>query len=256
MTGMMNRSRYVPLAFGLLGLVVWVATAAVQQAIPSPQGTIGALVTTVLDGSLTKSAAETFQSFAVGYGLAIVVGFLGGTAIGASAYLRASIEPLVAVAYAVPKILLFPILLVLFGIGTMSAIALAFVSGVFPVLFYTMGGVRAMPPIYRRVSLTIGASIRQHLAKFVLPAIMPGFLVGARIAFAVTLVHVAIAELFGGTRGLGAALGQAYALGQLDEMMAIGVFLLIAGVVGSAALNLVGRLFGWERKSAPAIGGL
>lgn len=254
---LLDRSMWAPLLVGLVLLAAWSAAAALTAALPSPQGTVSSLVGGLLDGTLAEQAFETFQSFAVGYGAALVVGFLAGAAIGSSAYLRAAIEPLVAVAYAVPKILLFPIFLVMFGVGAMSAMALAFTSGVFPVLYYTMGGVRAMPPIYRRVSLTVGANLRQHLWKFVLPAIMPSFLVGARIAFAVTLVNVTVAELFGGTRGLGASLGQAYAVGELDQMLAIGVFLLIAGIVGSGLLSALGRVVGWERGGAPEIvGGL
>lgn len=257
MRRLLERSTWVPVLFGVVLIVVWLVAAAATAAIPSPQGTLGALFGSLADGTLGEGLVETFQSFVVGYGIALVVGFLAGAAIGASAYLRAAVEPIVAVAYAVPKILLFPIFLVLFGIGAQSAMALAFTSGVFPVLYYTMGGVRAMPPIYRRVSLTVGANTRQHLWKIVLPAIMPSFITGARIAFAVTLVNVTVAELFGGTRGLGAALGQAYALGELDEMLAIGIVLLIAGVLGSGVLNLLGRFFGWERKGAPEIvGGL
>lgn len=257
MRRLLARSTYVPLIFGVLILLLWFAASVWNSAVPGPYGTLSALFDSLVNGDLPLKTLETAQSFSVGYGLALVVGFLAGSAIGASAYLQASVEPLVAVAYAVPKILLFPIFLVLFGIGSTSAIALAFTSGLFPVLYYAMGGVRSMPPIYRRVSRVIGANRWQHLWKIALPAIMPGFLVGARIAFAVTLVNVAVAELFGGTRGLGAALGKAYALGQLDEMTAIGILLLIAGVLGSGLLSLIGRSFGWERKKSPEIvGGL
>jgi NitT/TauT family transport system permease protein len=237
-----------PVAVGVLALATWSALGAADLGVPTPVGTCTTLVKGIAGGNLVQPAGETLEAFGIGYGLALLVGFTLGWALGASTLLRKSCEHVLAVVYAVPKVILFPLLLVLFGISLKANVALAFVASLFPIMYFTMDGVRVMPPVYGRLAQVMRATVGQRAVKFVLPAIMPGFLAGARIALSVALINVTIAELFAGHLGLGALMARDFYLGDLDELMAVGLLLFIVTGIGSVLLGAAGRLLGWSKR--------
>lgn len=237
-----------PIVTGLLLVTAWQVVVRIYSTVPSLGGTLSALWDGITAGWMLTGARETLYSFGWGYATALVLGALIGVALGSSPYWRSVANPLISVIYAVPKITLFPIFLVIFGVGPRAAIALALISSFFPVLYYTLEGVHLVPRVYLNVARIAGSNRRQMLTKVYLPAIIPGFLVGARIAFAVALVSVMAAELKAGQRGLGAALYTAYVLGDLDRMMSIGVFIFVLGGIGSGVLSIAARWFGWRRR--------
>ncbi len=239
-----------PLLGGAVLLSGWTAASAASFAVPSPAATGRAIVAGWQDGWLPASIGQTLQSVAVAYVLAVGAGGLSAIAVGLSRYWYRAIDPLANAVYAVPKVVLLPVFMAMFGLGRWPQITLAAVSAYFPVYFTTVAGVRSIAAVHGKLARTLRASFVQRVVKFYAPAAAGDILVGSRIAVGLTLIMVTLGELFAGQTGLGSEL--IAALGRLDQpdIFAIGAVLFILGAVGSAIPEVVRRIL----RAEPQVG--
>lgn len=127
-------------------LAVWAALSAMSDLVASPAASFTALVDLFADGSIYRHLNATLQAVAIGFLIAAAVGFPLGYAIGRSKFLGAVFDPIVAGAFAIPRVIFFPILLQIFGVGVGAQSAMAALAAVFPIMVSTTAGVRAINP--------------------------------------------------------------------------------------------------------------
>src|SRR5690606_6881689 len=122
--------------------------------------------------------------FRLGAGVLIggTAGLLLGWAMGASRPLRVAGEPLVAALHPLPKLAIFPIMLVLLGIGEASKIALVALTAFFPMVINTMAGVQQIDRAYWDAAANYGATGRALVRRVIIPGSLPLALVGLRLA--------------------------------------------------------------------------
>src|SRR5262249_45943480 len=138
-----------------------------------------------------------------------------------SHYWRQVWEPVVAAAYAVPKITLVPLFILLFGLGMESRVVNAFVHAVFPILITMMTGVKELNPVYTKLARTTQARPLQIMTKIYLPALGPALAAATRLGMSLALLGVVLSESFASKQGLGHLIMDAYAGYQLDQMVAL-----------------------------------
>ena len=229
----------------LFGL--WAAASTSSDLIPSPSASLTAVWSLFEDGSIYKSLNATMSSVGLGFAIATIVGFPAGYIIGRSRFLGEVFDPIVAGAFAIPRVIFFPILLQIFGLGLGAQSALAALAAVFPIMVSTAAGVRAINPILLKLGRSSGASAMQTMRKIVVPAMAPSLMVGIRIGFSIAFINVLIAEFFATRAGLGQLAILAY--GRLDLPTMYGVIMLLVTVA------LIGNVVLWaiERKISAAV---
>ena len=193
---------------------------------------------------VADAAPVTFGRVLLAYGLALVVGVLVGTAIGTVGSVRASVRPLVSFLFPVPKIALYPALLIVFGLGSGSKVALGFLEAVFPILLATAAGTSRVPPQLLWSAAALG---RTRRVTVLLPAALPSILTGARIGLFGAIIGVFLGELVAGPDGLGHVMAVAYRTLDTPTMyVAIIAISLIGYGLDRAFLLARRRLLAWS----------
>jgi NitT/TauT family transport system permease protein len=141
--------------------------------------------------------------FFYGFILAIVAGVPLGFVMALSPVVRDYVNPWMATLYTTPRIAFAPVLLLWFGIGGGSKIAIVFLGCVFPILINSYYGMRVVNREYVELARSFRLRPWARFVKILLPASIPFILAGIRLAIGRGLTGVAIAEWFGATEGLG-----------------------------------------------------
>jgi ABC-type nitrate/sulfonate/bicarbonate transport system permease component len=177
--------------------------------------------------------ASLYEVF-IGAAIGALLGIPFGAFMGSSSYLYRLLDPLVYYVGAVPKIVLFPILILFLGTGVESKVGIAAVSAAFPIAVNTALAVREVKPIHVKAAKSLGAS-RGQLYRFVYtPAILGPVLAGARLGLGVAITAALLAETKVANVGLGFRSIEYYSRLQIAEMYA----LLLLVFLGAAAINL------------------
>jgi len=226
---------------GLLALWQLVHWAVGPDVLSSPWVTIVRAGELMATGAFWGHAAATATAFAI----ASVISILGGIALGLWLGLRRFAgdvaDPILGTLYSIPKITLYPIILLLFGLGVSAKIAFGVIHGVFPIAIFTMNAVRNVAPVYHRTARVLRLPPPVAALTIMTPAALPEMLAGIRIGVALTLLGVLIGELFASTSGLGFALIRAMDTHAVNDIMAITLLLFVFAAGVNALLRFVER---------------
>ena len=183
-----------------------------------------------------------------GFALAAVAGVAIGMLMGRSAAAAALLDPLFAGTYAVPKIALFPIFIFVFGIGSLSKLALVFLECLYPIAIITCQGARDVNRVLLWSAQNMGESRLRTFARVVLPATAPYIFAGFRVALPVALIVVIITEMISSADGLGYVVIYALSSLKTDRMLAVVAVIALLGLALDRALVLLrDRLVYWEK---------
>jgi NitT/TauT family transport system permease protein len=248
--GRMNR--VLPFLFIGAVLVAWETAA--RSGLWSPLlfptlGKIGAELASFLSKPESLSEAwVSLQRALGGFALAAVVGILLGIVMGRSRFVAALLDPLFSGTYAVPKLALFPIFIFVFGIGSLSKIALVFLECLYPIVIMTYAGARDVHEKLLWSARNMGASRAAILRRVVIPATTPFIFAGFRVAVPVAMIVVVITEMVSSADGLGYQVIYALSSLKTDRMLAIVVVIAVLGYALDKAVVLArDRLIYWEK---------
>lgn len=177
--------------------------------LPPPAAVLSACAAAFADPGFLADAGITAWRLFAGFCLAAVIGIGIGLAAAASRGVAAVVTPLVRVLAPVPKIALYPALVLLFGFDSVSKIVLVVADAVFPILLATMAGARAVEPKLVWSARAAGARPTATLLTVVLPAAAPSILTGCRVGLVIACIVVFLAEMIAATDGLGTVLVRA-----------------------------------------------
>lgn len=225
----------------VVGVMLWALASRRVFVIPTPVATLAALGSDLGDQGYQANLVATAQGAAVAFAISVGIGVGLGLPLGLSRRLRQVLLGLLVALNGLPKIVLYPLLLLLFGMGLPSKIAMGAMFGAFPVMLNLAAGLTDLPPIYARLGRSLRANGLQMLLHIYLPATLGPFLTGVRLAFSLSLVGVVLAEILATRFGLGRVIEQSYSLGRYPEMMGTILLLLSASFIGSVAIWSVER---------------
>jgi len=192
-----------------------------------------------------RAALGSLHVFAIGLLAALALGIIVGLLMGRYRLVEYLLDPYVYALDATPRIALIPLLLLWFGLGISSKIAIVFLSGLFPVLMNTFSGVRTVSAQLVEVGRAYGAGERKLFTKIILPASLPFIMAGIRLAVGRALIGIITAEMFTAVTGMGALLVRYSSALATDKFFVPVILLALLGVVLS---NSVERL---QRRLAP-----
>ena len=181
--------------------------------------------------------------YEIGIGLVIggLTGLFTGFLLGGSRLLRRAFEPLLYNLGPTPKIIFFPVMIMWFGVGAGSKVAMGAISCFFPIALNVAGGMREIDPVLIRVGLSFRANPWQMVSKIYLPAMRHPVINGLRIGLGVALIGTLLAETKLSNRGVGFLVIQAYSLFNMPQMYAL---LIVLFVIAIGLNALIGRLGG------------
>jgi NitT/TauT family transport system permease protein/taurine transport system permease protein len=169
--------------------------------VPPLSEALGALVAD--RGEYLGSLPTTLGEILAAYVLACGGGVLVGQLLGASPAARRMLLPMLRGAYAVPLVVLYPVLMVWFGLGPESKIAFAAVYAFVPTMLTAVAGVAALSPALAETARAFGATRAQQILYVALPASLPSVVAALRLGGALVIVGVIVAEMLGAADGLG-----------------------------------------------------
>jgi NitT/TauT family transport system permease protein len=188
--------------------------------------------------------AETSKAFGLALLLAVVIGLAIGFTLGANRFLSDVLEPMLVALYSIPKITLYPILLLAFGLGLSSKVAFGTIHGIIPIALFTITAVRNVKQVYIKTGHVMALGPFDMIARIIFPAALPEIFAGLRIGFSLTLIGTLLGEMFASQRGLGFLLMSAIGLHNVDLIMALTLLLtLFAGTASVVLLALNQRLY-------------
>jgi ABC-type nitrate/sulfonate/bicarbonate transport system permease component len=224
------RTRLRRLAAVVAPFVVWdiMARMADSRLLPTPLRVVERLWEDIASGTIWFHAKVTLLNGAIGLAIAIVVGISFGALLARSRYAEAVFEPILAAFYPVPKLALYPLLILFLGFGPAAKITLVALECAYPITYNTYAGVQSIRRQYFWVARNVGAS-RWAMFNVMLRGATPPIMASLRMAAPIMLVIVVVTELIGESRGLGFLVRQAGT--NFQPARALGVILLL-GIIG------------------------
>ena len=199
-------------------------------------------------GDIPYHAAISLGRSTAGLALAILLGVALGILLARSRWANRLLAPIFSFGYPVPKIALYPIFIFVFGLGSLSKIALVFLECLYPITISTWHGVQGLEQKHLWTARNVGATERQIFWKVLVPGAAPAIFAGMRVALPISLIVVIITEMIGESRGLGYFI--AYATASFEYTRAFAGVLTIA-IIGflldRAFVLLRNRVVFWER---------
>ena len=148
---------------------------------------------------LPVTVVEILISYVIACGGGVALGML----IASSPAARRVTLPILRSAYAVPMVVLYPVMLVWFGLGMGSKIGFAVIFALVPTLLTTVAGVAALSPHLVETARAFGANRWQRILYVQIPASLPALVAALRLGGALVIVAVTVAEMLGSFEGLG-----------------------------------------------------
>jgi ABC-type nitrate/sulfonate/bicarbonate transport system permease component len=207
--------------------------------VPSVGAVSIAIMRTLMDPAYYWHLGITTAEIAAALAIGGLCGLLVGIVLGADRFLSEAYEPLIHYLAPTPKIIFFPIMIMWFGVGSGSKVALGALSAFFPVAISAAAGMREIDRVLIRVGRSFRLSGAQMTTKIYLPAMRQPVVNGLRIGFGLALIGTLLAETKLSNRGIGYLIIQAYATFDMRRMYALLILLFVLAVGINAA---IGRL--------------
>jgi NitT/TauT family transport system permease protein len=193
----------------------------------SPSGIARNFSHVLADGTLFYDVWITLYESILGFVIGTVAGSLLGLALWYSRFVARLVEPLIIAFNSVPKIALAPIIILWFGTGLSSKVALAISLTAIVALISAYQAAKEADPDLLSLLLTLGASKNQIFYKAVIPSALPGIIATFRINVGFGLVGAVVGEFISSQRGLGHMIFTASSFYDLDTVW-LGLFTLMA----------------------------
>jgi ABC-type nitrate/sulfonate/bicarbonate transport system permease component len=201
----------------------------------SPQNVISQIFTSLADGSLFPDIYYTLYRVAVGFLIAMIIGTPIGLLMGYSPKVYRSLEFIVEFFRSIPATALFPVFLLIFGIGDEAKIAITAWGAGLVIIINSMYGVHLGRELRIKAAKTMKIKGLSLFTKIIFPEALPQILTGYRVAISLSLVIVVVTEMFIGTQhGLGHRIIDAQLVYNTSDMYA---GILVTGIIGISLIK-------------------
>jgi len=221
----------------LLALIAWQITAQYivhySFILPSPTDVFSAFVDLLNDGTILLDIQASLVHFAIGLGLAVLVGIPLGIIMGWNRRIESFVDPIIELLRPIPPLAWIPFAIIWFGLTSFSAGFIIFIGAVFPIIINTYSGFRGVPRIFVEAGKMLGCTKDRDLIRYIaFPASLPSVAAGIRIATGVGWMCLVAGGLFGVSNyGLGQKLWFFYDLHRMDCVV---VYMILLGMIGLA----------------------
>ncbi|MBI3014771.1 MAG: ABC transporter permease [Candidatus Tectomicrobia bacterium] len=217
--------------------------------LPPPSRLVPHLVRLLAGGDLWSHMAVTMERLGMSFALAVLPAVALGLCLGMWRGLRLALEPILTSLYAIPKIALLPLIMLVLGVGERALIFTATLTGFLQMTVSTMGGVLGVERTVLEAGRNYGATGWRLFRYVLLPSALPEIFTGMRIGLGLTLVLVIAVELTAAQVGLGAFLWTAGQTLSVQNLFAGFVVIGALGLILTYGLERLGdRLMPWRER--------
>ena len=231
------------------GLAIWeLAAQGVSRVVfAPPSAVLGRLMHDFASSALPTALLASLWQLAIGLGLAVLIAFPLGFAIGRSPTLAALTDPIMNAVYAVPPVALVPFLVIWFGLFLEARIALVFLMCFFEILITVTAGARNVDPQLLAVGRSFGAPEGKLISKVLFPASLPFVFTALRVGLVRGINAMITAELFLAAVNLGALMKQSAQRFDMAGLLSLVLLLCLLGLAVQEGLKaLETRLLPWH----------
>lgn len=187
----------------------------------------------------------------IGLGLATLVGVPLGIMMARFAFVRSCMEPLLSLGFPIPKIAIYPVLIIFFGVLHFSKITLIFIESVFPIVMATFNGALLVEQKLIWSAESMGTKNRKILWKVILPLTLPHIFMGFRLGLIVSLIVVFLSEMIASAEGLGhLMMSSSRVFRSADMFVAIGMISFLGLLFDRIFLSLRRKVLKWHPEAA------
>ena len=226
-------------------LVLWQASSTLgwvnASVFPPLDQIIRALWNAIATGAFVDDIAISLQRSGIAFIAAVGLGVPLGLFMGQVRAIERALDPLLQFFRQTSALALYPVFILLLGLGETSKIFVIFWATLFPVLLSTIGGVKEVDQKLIEMARTYGAGSLQIFRRVVLPASVPAIFVGLRLSATTALLLLIAAEMIGANKGIGFQVMNAQYNFQIPLMFAAILLLALLGLAANAALVLMQR---------------
>lgn len=246
-----NRDRIISVASPVVLLLLWELGVRLgmldARYFPAPSKVFITLLSGIESGVLWTNTVSTLTRLFWGMLLGGVPALLLGVGMGLYRPLRAVLDPLVAATYPIPKSAIFPLILLIFGLGEVSKIVMVAIGVFYPVIINSTAGVLEISKVHLDVGRNYGANRWQVFRTIALPGAMPLIMTGLKLGVGLGLILITIAEMVGAKSGLGYMLWNAWEVLSVETMYVGLLVIALLGFLFSLALTELERwLLPWK----------
>jgi sulfonate transport system permease protein len=200
-----------------------------SEFLPSPLSIFGAFADLAVTGGLTHHLGVSIGRAGIGFLIGGILGLLFGVLTGLFRSAEYLLDPSVQVLRLVPHLAIAPLIILWFGFGEVSKVVIIISGSFFPLYINTFMSIRNVDNKLLEVTRVLGFSPYQTLRRLIIPAALPGILLGLRLSLAVAWISLVVAELIGSQSGVGFLINEAK---QNSNTEVIFVGIIIFAVVG------------------------
>lgn len=226
-------------------LVLWQASSTFgwvnASVVPPLDHILSALWTALASGALVDDIAISLQRSGIAFVAAAGLGIPLGLFMGQVKAVERALDPLLQFFRQTSALALYPVFILLLGLGETSKVFVIFWATLFPILLSTIGGVKEVDRKLIEMARTYGAGSLQIFRRVVLPASVPAIFVGLRLSATTALLLLIAAEMIGANKGIGFQVMNAQYNFQIPLMFAAILLLAFLGLAANAALVLLQR---------------
>lgn len=212
-----------------------------EGVVPSSFAVFAAMGRQLVQPAFYNDVLVTGYEVLAGFVIGTAFGTATGIALGVRRFADEAAAPYIQGLAATPKIIFLPILMLLFGVGSGSKIALGALSAFFPVVVATASGMKTVKPALVRVARSFNASTWQIVCKIYLPSLVEPAIIGMRLGLGVAFVGVLLAEIKFSSAGLGHVAIQYYNFFHVADMYAVLLITFGLAVAANALMGAIGR---------------
>lgn len=212
-----------------------------EAALASPLATLRYTARMVSGEAFPGHLYDTMRAFAIAFAFSVAIGLAAGFWLGVQRTAGDTLEPMVVAVYAIPKLTLYPILLLAFGLGLSAKVAFGVIHGVIPIILFTLSAVRNTKPILIKTGRVLKLAPDEMVRWILFPAAIPEIFTGLRVGFSLTLIGTLLAEMFASQRGIGYLLMTGIGLHNVEQVMAVTLLIVVFAAVVSVLLLAIDR---------------
>ncbi len=201
----------------------------------------------LVSGKLLSNLTMSLATLIAGFFLAVLFGVVIGLLMGRFRAVEHFLDLYVNALMSAPTTAFVPVLILWFGLGVESRIAVVFLFAVFVIIINTMTGVKQVDSVFVEMARSFGAKEKEIFFKIILPAAMPAIMAGVRLGMGRAVKGMVTAEMLLTLTGIGAMIMQYGSAFATDSLFAVILTILIIAMITMKLVQwLDQRLTGWK----------
>jgi len=241
-----TRDRLLALGAPIILVVLWEGSVRARlldpRFFPPPSLVLVTLGRLLADGTLIRHTAVSVGRVLGGFVIGAAAGLTSGLILGTVRPLRVALEPVISALYVLPKVAILPLVMLIFGLGESSKIAVVALATFFVIVINTTAAVVGVEPIYLDAGRAFGAGRRQMFGHIIVPAALPAIFTGLRLALGTALIVIIAAEFVATQEGIGYFIWLAWNTLRPEAMFAGFIVIGVLGALSYAGIVRAGRL--------------